>query len=311
MHQPSRIRGLRRAALAAALVALQPAAQANVGFNVSFGDPAGTWSPYYSQIQAQVVAAGQEWMGLLGQPSFNTTLDVRINFGAIATANGGSASSAYVGTVAGIDLYEASAAAKLRDGTDVNGAQPDIIFTIGTNGYLQNELWFDPTPSNLLDDTVPGTRTDARTVFLHEFGHALGFNGWRGWATGVLPGNYQSTFDQYVTGGGSGITPTFNGPQAVALYGGPVPLTSGNLFHLGNASGSGRPGADLVPDLMNGVVFYRGTRYQVSALDLAILRDVGVPFAAQVPEPGTALLLLGGVVLMGTVARRRAGTAAA
>lgn len=304
MHQPSRIRGLRRIALAAALVALQPVAQANVGFNVSFGDPSGTWSDYYSRIQAQVMAAGQEWMGLLGQPSFNTTLDVRINFANIPTANGGSASSAYVGTVAGINLFEASAAAKLRDGTDVTGAQPDIIFTIGTNGYLQDELWFDPTPSNLLDDAVPGNRTDARTVFLHEFGHALGFNGWRDWSSGQLPGSYQSTFDQYVTGGGSS-TPFFNGPEAMALYGGPVPLTSGNLFHLGNSAASGRPGVDLVPDLMNGVVFYRGTRYQVSALDLAILRDVGVPFAAQVPEPGSVLLLLCGVALLGGVARRR------
>lgn len=210
--------GLRRIALAAVLAAGLPAAQANVGFNVSFGDPSGQWSAYHNQIRSQVVAAGLEWMSLLGQPAFNTTLDVQINFGAISTANGSSAGSAYVGTAGGIALWEAGAAAKLRNGTDVNGAQPDIVFTIGTNGHLQNELWFDATPSNLLDDTVLGTRTDARSVFLHEFGHAFGFNGWRDWATAQLSTSDQSTFDQYVTGG-NGSTAYFNGPQAIAEYG--------------------------------------------------------------------------------------------
>lgn len=297
-------RGLRRAALAAALAAVLPGAQAGVSFNVSFGDPSNQWSAYHGLIRAQVEAAGQEWMRFFGQPAFNTTLDVLVNFGPVATANGGSAAASYVDTVGGFTLWEAGATAKLRHGGDVNGSDADIVFTIGTNGYLQNELWFDPTPGDLSDDPVPANRTDARSVMLHEFGHAFGFNGWRDWASGQLPGNYQSTFDQFVTGGGASAA-YFNGPQAMAVYGGRVPLTGGNLFHLGNSNASGLPGVDLVPDLMNGVVFYRGTRYQVSALDLAIMQDVGLPFVGQVPEPASALLLLGGVALLGAAVRRR------
>src|SRR4030095_3774097 len=47
----------------------------------------------------------------------------------------------------------------------------------------------------------------------------------------------------------------FNGASAVALYGGPVPITYGNPHPLGNEAP--RSGSDLLPDLMNGIVFTR------------------------------------------------------
>jgi len=49
---------------------------------------------------------------------------------------------------------------------------------------------------------------------------------------------------------------------------------------LRSAMASPRPGSDLIPDLMNGVVFDRGTSYDISPLDLAILADAGVDVTA-------------------------------
>ena len=69
--------------------------------------------------------------------------------------------------------------------------------------------------------------------------------------------------------------PYFTGPTAEAVYGGPVRLTIGNLYHVGNSMG--QLGYDLLNELMNGVIGFLGNGPGVSALDLAILRDVGVP----------------------------------
>jgi hypothetical protein len=123
-------------------------------------------------------------------------------------------------------------------------------------------------------------------------------------------GNYASTWDAWVREEDG--TLFFNGPLAQAAHGGPVPITNGINFHLGNAGGP-----DLRYDVMGGVSFDREHRYQVSMLDLAILRDMGVPVAPwpptgiepfpapMVPEPSTALLLPAG--LLALAAWRRSG----
>ncbi|MBC8142059.1 MAG: hypothetical protein H7Y38_11535 [Armatimonadetes bacterium] len=142
-------------------------------------------------------------------------------------------------------------------------------------------------------------RTDAYSFFLHETGHALSFNGFRDFGTGQLTGNFQSIFDQFVelVDIDGDDVPFFNGDAAVAEYGGLVPLTFGNLYHVGN--GSPLPGDDLIPDMMNGVVYFRGTRYDISALDLAIASDAGLPLApVVVPESGSFALLLPALALI-------------
>ncbi|MEY3252381.1 MAG: hypothetical protein RL227_1354 [Pseudomonadota bacterium] len=289
--------------LALLLAGAPGAAVATPRIELRFADSAALYGAYYDDLRSVTMAAAQTWTQHLIGDFSAVDLTVQINFVSIATSSGRSLGSGFAAWRAdGGSLWHQGAAHELLTGVDVNGDAPDVEFNIGIDGYLQSELWFDPEPLRRLAP-VPEDRTDAMSVLLHEWGHALGFNGWMDGIAGTLPGSYASTFDHQVgllhTEAGSGLH--FLGAQATALYGAAVPLTWGNHAHLGNdAAGMG---ADLVPDLMNGLVFYRGTRYGISALDLAIMADIGLPITTAVPEPGTAALLMAG--LAGLWWRRR------
>jgi hypothetical protein len=91
-------------------------------------------------------------------------------------------------------------------------------------------------------------------MFMHKLDHVFSFNGWMNDTTGTMPGDYQSPFDEKVSSLNGDFF--FTGSRARGIYGSSVPLTYGNHGYLDNASS--RPGSDLIPDLMNGVVFNRG-----------------------------------------------------
>jgi hypothetical protein len=280
-------------AAATALLVSPALVQADITYSVIFDDPGGSFSAYYDLIESHTLAAGAAWASnLVGDAS----LEVLIRFDdGIPRATGRSMTSSFVRSNGTYNVFEQGAAAELRTGIDPNGSTADIEFTFNSD-YLANELWFDTDPVSRTA-TVPVNRTDAVSVFLHEFGHAFAFNGWLDLFTGTHPGDYESTFDELVDFDGSDFY--FLGTWAVALYGGPVPLTYGNYHHFGN--NSPRPGQDLIPDLMNGVVFFRGERYDISPLDLAVLADVGLSI---VPEPSALALSVVGAGLLAGVYRR-------
>ncbi len=116
-------------------------------------------------------------------------------------------------------------------------------------------------------------------VFLHELEHAFAFNGNRDGITGVLPAsadNVESTFDQYIAADSSGNLfspdPTQR-PSTAAMS----RFTFADAFHVGNRLA----GNNISDDLMNGVGFLHGHRYNISTLDLAMLTDAGVPLSAR------------------------------
>lgn len=267
----------QRCAFAAMFLGLPLIAGGQVQFTVSFDDPGGAYSPYYSEIQTDLLGAGAIWSRYL---QGNTTVNLSVDFDNEATASGSSTTTQYVETTDdGINVFAQGAGYKVATGEDP-GVNIDGTINIGTS-YLQNDLWFDPNPT-ARTAPVPVDKNDAVSVFLHELGHVFAINGWRDGQTGELPGNYESPFDEDVitqdTPGGT--TSFFTGANAEAVYGGPVPLTYGDYPHFGNSDG--RPGSDLVNDeLMNGVVFYDGQRYYISPLDLAVFQDVGVPVNTQ------------------------------
>jgi hypothetical protein len=264
----------------AASTAISSFSSGAVTFSVTFDDQGGAWSAYYASIESNMVAAGEWWARRL---EGNASLEIVVRFQAdLPTANGGSVTSVFVGTSGGYNVFEQGAAGEVRTGVDANGATPDIQVTVG-HAYLMNTLWFDPDPYCRIAP-IPVNRTDAVSVFLHELGHAFAFNGWRHLTNGTLPGDYASTFDMLTTFDGTNFW--FVGANALAEYNNAPPaLTFGNIFHFGNAKG---PSADLIPDLMNGVVFYHQHRYMISALDWAVLGDVNVPVRPECPADTNA-----------------------
>ncbi len=271
------------------LLLVAPAQALGLRYSVVFDDPQGFYTSFYEPIRTHVLAGGQLWGNYLAG---NADLEVKIGFGSgpsLPRATGRSLTSSFVANRGGYNVYEQGAAGEINQGIDPNGAEADIEINFGDD-YLRNELWFDPEPYQRMVE-VPIDRTDALSVVLHELGHAFAFNGFLDPFTGARPaGGYQSTFDEQTSFQNGNFF--FNGPRATALYGGPVPLTYGNYQHLGNDSP--RPGSDLIPDMMNGVVYYRGTRYNISALDLAVAQDVGLQLTpAAVPTPALLPGLLG------------------
>lgn len=280
------LHGCRAAVLVAAASVAACPAQAALDSSVQFVDGANLALGLYDEIAQHVDAAMASWgRYLVGDAHIDVEVQVTDSVPAAAAS---SRSSSYVGQVGSVYVYEAGMAVKINQGLDVNGSTPDVEILFNPT-YLRNELWFDPDPY-LRQALVPQDKTDAMSLFIHEIGHALGFNGWGGHVDGALPANYASTWDIQTRFDGSELF--FTGANARSIYGDDVPVTIGNNYHIGNGWGAG---SDLLDDVMNGVSFARGVRYNISPLDLAIAKDLGLQVQA-VPEPETVWLMLAGLL---------------
>ena len=261
-------------ALGLALWTPGAAARADVAVEVRFRPLPADVRPLEAALRAHIVAAAKAWTGRLRTRDCTITVEFGIRPWPGRGAGRSFVSAPYRGeTRGGRRVCEEGAAQEIRTGRDPNGDAPDVEMYFDP-AYFRT-LWFDPDPGAR---TAPmpdrGQRKlDAFSVILHELGHAFGFNGFRDPRDGSLPGGFLSAYDRWVTFEGGDFF--FNGPNAVKLYGRPVPLarTNNNYHHVGDKGGAADP--RLSGDLMNGVTLEWSRRYHVSALDVAILSDCG------------------------------------
>jgi hypothetical protein len=256
----------------AAWVECPSALLGQVTFRLTIEDRAKELTEGKTVVEGNLRAAAELWADKLeGKASIEILLRVDRNANA-GRGSGASATTSKVQPYGKNIIYEQAVAAKIRTGKGPNRDGPDVVIVLHPD-YLKT-MWFDPDPKYRTAH-VPTDRLDAVSVFLHEIGHALAFNGWLDQRTGELKGEAMSTYDRYVVHDGQNFY--FVGLEALKVYGRPIPLgrEHNNYHHVGNTRGG--PDAALADDLMNGIVFEYGKRYSISRLDLAIVADTGVP----------------------------------
>lgn len=147
-----------------------------------------------------------------------------------------------------------------------------IVFDSDTNWYLDNDV-----------TTVEAfSGYDFYSVVVHELGHVLGVGTSDAWFADISGSN-------------------FVGANAVATYGGPVPLADSG--HVDTSILSSFMGALQEPSLTPSIA--SGQRKYLTDLDWALLADVGWQVTA-VPEAQTWAMMLAGLGLLGWRMRRRA-----
>lgn len=246
-------------------------------YEVTVNDPNGTMTSEHAALTTCVTTGLDLWGQYLTGVG---KLEVEIAVTTTTTGRfaGASASSNAVGKCKSVPgpctLSEDQAIRRLRTGEDNPNAvgQPDVRISV-TPDYWKNVLWMDPDPK-ARTAPVPNDRDDAISVCTHELGHAFGMAGYRDLTTFQPTGAFLSLYDDLVKVGAN--TLTFEGPKTVAEFG-PVPLTrehtTQNVYHYGNKSTP----TEYDAKLMNGIVYEYGTRYLISAVDVRILEDLGVP----------------------------------
>jgi hypothetical protein len=161
-------------------------------------------------------------------------------------------------------------------GYSISGTQA-WINTIQTRGWSGFSLWggsitFDTTQNWHFGETIDGLASnelDFYSVATHELGHVLGIGTANRWNS-LVQGGY------------------FRGANAMAVYGGPVPLAAGGAHWADGVTVAGQP-VSLDPTLTY------GRRVNWSSLDAAGLRDLGwgatvipSPLPAPAPTPAPA-----------------------
>jgi len=278
--------------------------QAKVTFVFNYGTGSRLWS--------QTAKNSLQAAGNVVASYFVAKTPVTIVFNVSAENSPTSATLASAGSdliSTGAGFYATVVQHKIQSGVDSNGSAAD-----GEIDVNFGMPW-------AFGDSVSSSQYDFTATAIHEMMHTLGLlsyveapgSSWntRGtnWTkfdsfivtnkkTKVIGTNFRwsSANNTHLTGGGGGLY--FGGPNAVAVYGGPVPLYTPNpwesgssVTHTDDATFTG-----VKTQLMNALADTGKGIRTLSAVELAIFKDLGYT-VAPVPATATALLFIGFVFL--------------
>lgn len=223
-----------------------------------------------ADILQDATTAAADWGQYIGGGPAPLRVDIDVAaIGATYLAIGGPASSVAVGTLDGRTLVEPSAEYTLTTGSYLADSTSDVTITLGAT-YLP-QMYLDP------NGTPPSNEYDLVGILRHEMAHGLGMTGYI--SSNGARGADETLFDHYVQENTDG-TAYFVGPNAKAVYGGPVPLTTidngENYYHFADSGAEPASG-----DLMTGLGLPPGPGRQISALDLSVMKDVGEPVLSE------------------------------
>jgi Ca2+-binding RTX toxin-like protein len=220
-------------------------------WTVTFGTTSGVSSTILNSIQQITFDAANYWGRYINFGS--STLEIQVNvisLGSTTLAQAGPEVFPFSRTVGGANVFQAGTILELQTGNDPNGSTHDIEIDVNLDSIQANEYFY----GGLANPNVPLSQFDLFTILAHELGHGLGFISF----DPVSATDDRAEYDLFKSGN------FFTGPRAVALFGGNVPLQSGDGSHLNVFD-------LLFPSISN------GERNFVSALDIAMLADAGLP----------------------------------
>lgn len=212
----------------------------------------------------------------------------------------------------GYKLFEDASIYKMRTGKEVKNSRSEITVYVNPT-FMRQAYWIDPKPQERTTP-VPLGKVDLVTVFAHEIGHGFGINGFLKVSDGsVRPSMALTPYDKFILDtsmlGENNVY--FKGPltrkangdkdlpiffvtadgQEVVEHNGHAYIcnktSSQNLFHYGHFETSSPSDDKVFFGLMSGSWLSKdknqGQRTFVSAIDAAILGDLGIPLLNSKP----------------------------
>jgi Ca2+-binding RTX toxin-like protein len=238
-------------------------------WSVVQGTVSGVTQSIVNTVLSLTQTAANYWGWYVDDSRANITIRVSFTDLSGSTLATGGTDFQFVNSSGGLDFFEPNTVRELRTGVDPNGSSPDIRITVDSSRLASNGFHLG-APVDGYISSPPGGQIDLFSVLLHEIGHGLGLLTFLDQG-----GNDRTTLDRFVTQSGGNFF--FNGPNAVAVNGGPVPLDD-EIAHVSQS------------------FFYRLFRPQISSgvasiinpFEVAFVQDFGVPI--RTPSAGADVL---------------------